>query len=239
MTEWLLNIEPQADVFFFSVLPYLAFALFFGGTVYRYRTQAFSYSSLSSQFLENKHHFWAMVPFHYGILVVLAGHFVAFLVPRQILWWNSIPLRLWILEASALVFALLSLVGLLAILVRRRTTPRVRVVTSTADWILYLLLLVQIGAGIWLALAYPWGSSWFASSMAPYLWSLIKLSPEIHFVGGMPWLIKLHIINAFVLIGFFPFTRLVHILVTPNPYLWRKRQVVRWYSDRRTARAVR
>ena len=34
----------------------------------------FTYSSLSSQFLENQHHFWAQVPFHYGILVVLAGH---------------------------------------------------------------------------------------------------------------------------------------------------------------------
>ena len=27
----------------------------------------------------------------------------------------------------------------------------------------------------------------------------------------------------------FPFTRLVHILVVPNQYLFRKRQVVRWY----------
>jgi nitrate reductase gamma subunit len=40
---------------------------------------------------------------------------------------------------------------------------------------------------------------------------------------------KLHIISAFLLIGFFPFTRLVHILVVPNPYLWRRTQVVRWY----------
>ncbi len=46
----------------------------------------------------------------------------------------------------------------------------------------------------------------------------------------MPLAVKLHIVNAFVLIGFFPFTRLVHILVTPNPYLWRKPQVVRWYG---------
>jgi nitrate reductase gamma subunit len=38
-----------------------------------------------------------------------------------------------------------------------------------------------------------------------------------------------HIINAYLLILLFPFTRLVHILVVPNPYLWRKPQVVRWY----------
>jgi len=39
-----------------------------------------------------------------------------------------------------------------------------------------------------------------------------------------------------VLIGFFPFTRLVHILVVPNPYLWRRTQVVRWYGIRWAAR---
>jgi nitrate reductase gamma subunit len=38
-----------------------------------------------------------------------------------------------------------------------------------------------------------------------------------------------HIVNAWLVIAFFPFTRLVHILVVPNHYLWRKRQVVRWY----------
>jgi nitrate reductase gamma subunit len=45
----------------------------------------------------------------------------------------------------------------------------------------------------------------------------------------MPALVKYHIINAFLVIAFFPFTRLVHILVAPNPYFWRKPQVVRWY----------
>jgi len=47
----------------------------------------------------------------------------------------------------------------------------------------------------------------------------------------------LHIINAFLLIGLFPFTRLVHILVVPNPYLWRSPQVVRWYGSRPAVRS--
>jgi nitrate reductase gamma subunit len=48
-------------------------------------------------------------------------------------------------------------------------------------------------------------------------------------VSAAPWPVKLHIVNAFFLVAVFPFTRLVHILVIPNPYLWRKPQVVRWY----------
>ena len=45
----------------------------------------------------------------------------------------------------------------------------------------------------------------------------------------MPLVVKLHIVMAYTLIGVAPFTRLVHILVAPNPYFWRKNQVVRWY----------
>jgi nitrate reductase gamma subunit len=45
----------------------------------------------------------------------------------------------------------------------------------------------------------------------------------------MPLGVQLHILMAFIIICIAPFTRLVHILVVPNPYLWRRPQVVRWY----------
>lgn len=218
------------DVVLLVVLPYVALFTFFLLTIHRYRTHRFSYSSLSSQLLENQEHFWAVVPFHYGILTVLAGHFVAFLVPRQILLWNSNPLRLYILEFTALVFGLLTLIGFLAALVRRLAFPRLRVVTSPMDWVLFLLLLVQFASGVYIAVFHGWGSSWFAASASPYLWSLVKLHPDSSYIVAMPLAFKLHLVNAWILIGLVPFTRLVHILVVPNPYLWRKPQVVRWYG---------
>ena len=217
------------DQLLFVVLPYVAFFTFFLVTIQRYRARSFTYSSLSSQFLENRQHFWGLVPFHYGILTVLAGHVVAFLVPRQILAWNSRPLRLYILEVSALIFGLFTLTGLAAAMVRRLSVSKVKQVTSGRDWLLYALLLLQVVTGIGVALFHPWGSSWFAASATPYLWSILKLNPDIGAIVAMPWLVKIHIINAYVVIGFFPFTRLVHVLVVPNPYLWRKPQVVRWY----------
>jgi nitrate reductase gamma subunit len=223
------GVAHYLDQLLFAVLPYVAMVVFLLGTIQRYRQAPFSYSSLSSQFLENREHFWALVPFHYGILAVLGGHLVAFLVPRQILAWNSRPLRLYILEISALAFGLLTLVGLLAIVARRFTVSKVKVNTSPADWVLYALLLISVVSGVYTAVFRPWGSSWFAASAAPYLWSLFKLSPAIGAVAAMPWAVKIHILNAWLVIGFFPFTRLVHILVVPNPYLWRRRQVVRWY----------
>lgn len=218
------------DQFLFVALPYVCLFTFFLMTIYRYRMQSFSYSSLSSQFIENKQHFWAVVPFHYGILVITAGHLIAFLIPRTVLAWNSHPLRLYVLEVTALIFGLLTLIGLAAVILRRFSHTKIRKVTTVTDWILFAMLFVQTVSGVGIALFHPWGSSWFATNMSPYLWSIVKLNPDIAFVSAMPHLVKLHIVLAFLTIGFFPFTRLVHLLVVPNPYLWRKPQVVRWYG---------
>jgi nitrate reductase gamma subunit len=229
-----MSVNPTGlDVFLFAVLPYVAVVLFVVVALYRYLAGPFTYSSLSSQFLENKEHFWGLVPFHYGIMVVLAGHVVAFLVPAQLLWWNSRPLRLYILEAGALAFGLMALAGLACAIYRRISVPRVRVVTSTTDWILVGLLGTQMFAGVYIAVFHRWGSSWFAAALSPYLWSLVKLQPDVSYVAPLPWAVKVHILGATVLVGLFPFTRLVHVLAAPISYLWRKPQVVRWNRNRR------
>ena len=225
LQDWIASAGPLL----FAVLPYVALFTFLLVTIQRYRSQAFTYSSLSSQFLENRQHFWAMVPFHYGIIILLFGHLVGLLIPRTVLMWNAHPLRLYVLEVAGLAFGVLTLVGLLSLIVRRMQTNKVRVTTSVVDWVVYVLLLVQVVSGIGTAVLYPWGTSWYAAAAAPYLQSIFLLQVDVSYVVGMPLLVQLHIVNAFVIITLFPFTRLVHILVIPNPYLWRKPQVVRWY----------
>ncbi len=230
------NILDYFNLFWFAVLPYVALFTFLLVTIQRYTRRGFTYSSLSSQFLENKIHFWGLVPFHYGILTILFGHLLGFLIPRQVLLWNSDPLRLHILEVTAFIGGIFTLVGLVNIVIRRLVDPRAKVVTSTADWVVLSILLFQIGTGLFVAIFNSWGSSWFAASITPYFWSLLAFSPDIAFVTPMPMLVKLHIISAYFLILLFPFTRLVHVLVIPNPYLWRKPQLVRWYWDRKKIR---
>ena len=139
------------------------------------------------------------------------------------------------LEVTGLALAILALEGLVTIVIRRWTNAKNRKVTNWEDWVVYALLLIQIVTGIIIAVDHGWGSSWFATSAAPWLWSLLKLNPQVAYVASLPWAVKIHIINAFLLIGFFPFTRLVHILVVPNPYLWRKTQVVIWNMPRGVA----
>ncbi len=226
------------NVLLFAVLPYLAvFTLILVSTM-RYLRRGFTYSSLSSQFLENKQHFWGLVPFHYGIITVLLGHFIAFLIPRSILWWNSQPARLYVLEVFAFIAGIFTLIGLINLIIRRSSDAKARITTTTADWIVLVILGFSVLTGLYTAIFYRWGSSWFASTMAPYLWSVLKLNPNLNYVNPMPVIFKLHIIAAYVIVLLLPFTRLVHILVVPNPYLWRKPQVVRWYWNRRKIRSV-
>ena len=219
-------------------MPYVSLVVLLTVSIQRYRSQAFSYSSLSSQFLENQHHFWGVVPFHYGIITVLFGHLVGFLIPQQLLWWNSVPVRLYFFELTGFVFAILTLVGLISIIIRRMTNPKIKMVTSRADWIIFGIFIIQIITGLYMAVFHSWGSSWFATSMAPYMWSIVSFSPDVTYLTAMPWTVKLHIASAYFMLTFFPYTRLVHILVVPNPYLWRKPQVVRWYGNWKSKRVL-
>ena len=226
------------NVFLFIGLPYIAMVVFLIGTIQRYRNTGFKVSSLSSQFLEGRSLFWGVIPFHIGILVAFLGHMIAFLLPEGTLLWNANPVRLIALEVTGFAFGLSVLVGLLGLMIRRLTNPRVKMVTTKMDVILEFLLLAQTGLGLYIAFAHRWGSSWFAADLSPYLWSLFKLNPEIAAVSAMPIAIKLHIIGAFLLLGLFPFTRLVHMMVAPLHYITRPYQRVIWNYNRSAVRSA-
>ncbi len=224
------------NTFLFVAFPYAAVLVLVLGVAARYRKDGFSVSSLSSQFLEGRKLFWGSVPFHIGILVVFFGHLVAFLVPRATLAWNAVPMRLIILETSAFIFGITVLIGLANLMYRRFTDARIRAVTTRMDVLIELLLLAQVVLGLWIALGFRWGSSWFAADLTPYLWSLVKLSPETGAVFALPWVIKLHIVGAFAILLMIPFTRLIHFVVAPLNYVWRPYQQVIWNWNRKTIR---
>jgi nitrate reductase gamma subunit len=44
--------------------------------------------------------------------------------------------------------------------------------------------------------------------------------------------VRLHVLGAFTLFALFSFTRMMHVLVAPLPYLWRRPQLVLWNRAR-------
>lgn len=229
----------MSNLLFFGVAPYVAVALFIVVALWRYFVTPYKFSSLSSEFLESRELFWGSVPWHYGIMVLFFGHLIGFLCPAHVAVWNSVPLRLLILEVTALVFGLLCLVGLLFLIKRRITNPRVRVVTSWMDMVVLVLLLVQVVDGLWIAITLRWGSAWYVATMVPYLKSVLMFSPQVELMAGMATIIKVHVFGAILTVAILPFTRLVHFLVPPISYLWRPSQVVIWNWDRKKIREVK
>jgi nitrate reductase gamma subunit len=223
----------MSDVLFFVVWPYLALVLAVLGSIYRYYSDRFSYSSFSAQVLENRLLFWGNILWHYGVVVVLIPHLVGFLVPDV---WAALvadPVRLYVLEVVGYIAGVSAITGLTILLVRRMTNDRVRSVTSAMDWLVVAALWVQLIVGFWVALGYRWGSEWYAHTIAPWLWSLVTLNPKTEFIRGLPFPVQLHATVGFLLIALFPFSRLVHIIAWPVTYLWRPYQVVVWNTVRR------
>lgn len=228
------------DYLLFVVFPYTCLAIFLIGSIYRYNNKAFSVSSLSSQFLEGKKLFLASQLFHWGLLVLFFGHLIAFLFPHSVVIWNGHPVRLLILEITAFVFGLSAFFGVILLVYRRLTDRRVQIVTSKMDFVVFIVLLVQIISGLLVAYTNRWGSSWFAAFLTPYLRSIFVFNPQIDAIASVNSLsLKIHIISAFSLIGLIPFTRFMHFLVYPIDYTWRSYQQVYWNWNRKHIRVSR
>ena len=210
----------------FVAVPYLAIVMAIMVGVYRYYNDRFSYSTLSSQFLEKRALFWGSVPWHYGVILVLLAHLLAFIVPG---FWQDLianETRLYVLEVTGIALALLSVMGLTILIVRRMTNPKAFINATGWDWLLLVALLVQVGLGFYVALFYRWGSDWFLHTASPWLVSLLKFQPDTRYVTALPLPIQIHMVGGFVLLGILSFTRLVLVLAFPVTYLWRPYQVV-------------
>ena len=210
----------------FVTFPYLAIVVAILGGVHRYRHDRFSYSTLSSQLLENRTLFWGSVPWHYGIVIVLLAHLLGFLMPGMWARITSAPTALYTIEIVGFAFGLAALVGLCVLFVRRLTQERILAVTSPMDWALLTVLLVQVALGVWVSLVYRWGADWYVDTAVPWLVSLVSLNPQIQYVSSLPLVVKLHMLNGFLVIALFPFSRLVHLIMFPFWYLWRPYQLV-------------
>jgi nitrate reductase gamma subunit len=216
------------DTVLFMIFPYISLTLFVTVTIYRSIVRPFSISSISSQLLESKKLYWGNIAFHYGIIIVLLGHLAALVLPAGLRMWNAVPVRLYLLEGTGLALGIWALAGLGILLWRRMSERRIRAVTTVMDMVVLAVCILSALTGVLVAVLYRFGSLWFTAVFTPYIWSILTLQPQINLVAPLPWLIKLHVVNFFILLAVFPFSRLVHILTYPLGYLVRPWQLVIW-----------
>ena len=97
------------DVLLWGVLPYLMLAVLVGGTIWRYRYDQFGWTTRSSQLYESRLLRIGSPLFHFGILVVIVGHFVGLVIPKS--WTDRMGVSEHLYHLNALALGSVALLG--------------------------------------------------------------------------------------------------------------------------------
>jgi nitrate reductase gamma subunit len=226
------------------VLPYVTLVVFVGGTVWRHRYDRFGWTTRSSQLYEGPVLRWGSPLFHFGVLLVLVGHVGGLLVPKS--WTEAVGVSETAYHATAVglgtVAGLCTLLGLTVLVARRRLVGPVFAATTRNDKAMYVVLTAVIVLGLAAtALANLRGSAGhdYRETVSPWFRSLFVLQPDPALIADVPLGFRLHVLAAFVLFAFWPFTRLVHAFSAPVGYLTRPYVVYRSRGTRPGLRAPR
>ena len=115
--------------------------------------------------------------------------------------------------------------GIVILTCRRLFIPAVRRSGSLADIVTDLMLLVVITLGNCLTLGYQLFVHEYNYRETVSVWvrQLPLLHPDPSLMSGIPWIFQAHILAAFTLFAFWPFSRLVHVWTGPLMVLRRYR----------------
>ncbi|MHA3684032.1 respiratory nitrate reductase subunit gamma [Leucobacter sp. HY1910] len=213
------------DILLWVALPYACAAVFIVGHIWRYRYDKFGWTTRSSQTYENRLLRWGSPMFHFGILMVIAGHVVGLLIPRE--WLNAIGINDHMYHLGAVWMgsfaAVLTLAGLAILIYRRRTVGPVFLATTVMDKVMYVFLGMTLIFGTLSTVVYQMFGEGFTyrTTISPWIRHLIIFQPEPELMSTVPLFFQLHIISASLLFALWPFTRLVHVWSAPFPYLFR------------------
>lgn len=209
-----------------GVLPYLMLAILVGGTIWRYRYDQFGWTTRSSQLYESRLLRIGSPLFHFGILVVIVGHVVGLIIPKS--WTDRVGISEHLYHLNALglgsVAGVATLVGILILIYRRRTTGPVFMATTKNDKLMYVVLVAAIVAGLSttvLSVVAPAHGPSYRETVSPWFRSIFILQPDVASMAAAPFAFKLHTLIGMLLFTIWPFTRLVHAFTAPLHYLFR------------------
>ena len=205
------------------IAPYVALTSFVLGHVWRYRTDQFGWTTRSSQIYESRLLRLGSPLFHFGLLGVFGGHVLGLLIPES--WTAAVgisePAYHFMAVSMGSITGLAVVAGLGILLYRRITVPAVRQATTRSDKLMYLLLVGALATGMLNTLSNVFVRYNYRDTVSPWFRSLFTLRPEVQLMSEAPWTFQLHALIIVVLLGVWPYTRLVHMFSAPVGYLVR------------------
>lgn len=207
--------------FWFAYYPYICLTVMLVGIAFRYRYVPGRWNSRSSILME-KHWLGVGAPlFHCGVLLALMGHLAGLLLPDGV--WEFLLGSTDRHDAIALFVgkfvAVFMAVGLGILLLRKLVYPKVRAVSVPTDYLVVLLIFVNIATGI--------QQVFFLEApmfmlYGPWLRGILTFTPDPSFATSGPLFMQVHVVSAFTIFALIPYTRLAHFLSAPFTYAVRR-----------------
>jgi nitrate reductase gamma subunit len=223
---------PYVNTLLFGVYPYICLVVLLIGSLIRFDREPYTWKSDSSQMLRNGQLRLGSNLFHFGVIVVILGHFFGFLAPHWAVDWALTPVGHQLLAmVVGGIAGFIAIVGLTLLIARRLGDPRIRLNSRKWDIVVTLMLWVQLALGL---LTVPLAAFHMDGVLFETLMSYVK--GVVTLDGGaaalmmdVPLTYKLHILLGFTLFLISPFTRMIHIWSGAGAlaYLFRPYQIVR------------
>ena len=219
--------------FFFGVYPYIALAIFLFGSLARFEREQYTWKSDSSQLLKRGALRWGSNLFHIGILSLVFTHLFGLLTPPAVYHAMGVSTEFKQLLAVVVgaILVVVCLVGLLILIYRRISEPRLHATSRFSDWLTLFWILIVLSLGllsIFTSAQHKDGSLMLVlGEWAQRIVTFRSGAAEV--MAGVPWVYQWHMVLGMTLFLIFPFPRLVHVWggFASVGYLGRAWQLVR------------
>ena len=217
----------------FGIYPYVALAIFLLGSLIRFDREQYTWKSDSSQLLRRNQLRWGSGLFHIGILFLFFGHAAGLLTPHWLYegLGLSTPNKQMLAITSGGIAGLICLAGIIMLLHRRLTDPRIRATSKPMDIIILLWVFATLALGlisILFSLQHREGGvmlqlGYWAQHIVTFR------AGAADALLSVPLIYKVHLLFGMTLFVLFPFSRLVHVWsgFASVTYLTRSYQIVR------------
>jgi nitrate reductase gamma subunit len=216
----------------FGIYPYVCLAVLLIASLIRFDREPYTWKSDSSQMLRKGQLRLGSNLFHFGVIVVILGHFLGFLAPHWAVDWALDPTGHQLLAmVVGGIAGFVAIVGLTILLHRRLVDPRIRLNSRKWDIAVAIMLWLQLALGL---LTVPLSAFHMDGALFEVLTTYVKAIVTLNggaasLMSGVPLTYKLHVLLGFTIFLISPFTRMIHIWsgVGALSYLFRPYQIVR------------
>ncbi len=216
-------MEHYINNFLFTYFPHIALAVFVFGVITRLALANKTIQASSGQLLADRQLRWGSNLFHVGILMVLLGHFTLFIPEKLYQLVMTTETKRIIALTLGTVFGTMAFIGMIMLTLRRTTDERMIKNSSFHDYFIIILLAAEAALGLSSVLTTAGLSVENYAALGEWAQKVVTFQPDAGMViAGHSIIYKIHIFIGLLIFMIFPYSKMMHFLVLPAAYLFRR-----------------